>query len=199
MTNLIIRLNVYLAFIVRTYIALVLIRSAVLKFRDLDYFSGVVYSYQLIPKRLVKTFTYLLPVIEMTLGGMLFLGWYTGLIGGMSACLFLFFILAVSINLIRGRNDLDCGCSGPRKIHTIGIGLILRDIGYLLLSLYLSFVGGGLLSFDSQFALLNRLKNEEVVLEILIPITLSSIGLIILYNLFLKFRRMIILINREEN
>ena len=51
--------------------------------------------------------------------------------GGLIALLlFAVYTIAISINLIRGRKDIDCGCAGPAVRQTLSGWLVLRNLGF---------------------------------------------------------------------
>ena len=51
------------------------------------------------------------------------------------AALLLIYTAGIGINLLRGRRDIDCGCSGPASRHELSGWLVLRNL--VLLSLVL--------------------------------------------------------------
>jgi Methylamine utilisation protein MauE len=55
------------------------------------------------------------------------------------AGLLLMYTAGISINLLRGRRDIDCGCSGPSSRHELSGWLVLRNL--LLLGLVLLALG----------------------------------------------------------
>ena len=108
--------------------ALILFSAAWHKFSEPDVFTGALDAYQLLPSFLVMPFARLLPLVEVAAG-------VTVLIPATrSAGLVLFaaiagiYAIAITINLVRGRNQIDCGCGGD--VHLLSWGLVIRN-GFL--------------------------------------------------------------------
>ena len=72
-------------------------------------FQGIVDAYEIVPTSLVPVLVVVIAVIETLLGA----GWLISnsvLVPLCSAVLLNTYILAISINLFRGRTYIDCGC-----------------------------------------------------------------------------------------
>lgn len=67
-------------------------------------------GYRLLPNPLVPVVAAVLPWAEIVLGAALVLGVVPRVSGVAAAALFVVFFLALTVNLLRGRRDLDCGC-----------------------------------------------------------------------------------------
>ncbi len=59
----------------------------------------------------------------------------TRLGSGDAAGLLAIYTFSISINLVRGRLDIDCGCSGPAIRHTLNAWLVVRNSGLLAAAL----------------------------------------------------------------
>jgi len=130
--------------------AVLLFAAAWHKLSERGRFEAILRDYRLLPEHLVRPLTVLIPVIELTLA----LGWVTGLSPHLtivaSAALLTSYAFAMTINLVRGRIYIDCGCGfgasageGPilsarlvaRNILLIGLALLplvptsSRDLG----------------------------------------------------------------------
>jgi uncharacterized membrane protein YphA (DoxX/SURF4 family) len=184
--------GIYFAPLVRAYLAFILLKSATEKFMDMRYFLGVVSSYKILPGHTVRPFAFILPCFESILGGLLLVGWQTRLSAALLALLMMVFILAIYINLVRGRHYLDCGCSGSRSKHKISNQLIMRDALIILLSLYLVIIGGGFLALDNRSLIIQPQILEKAIINSVLPIGLSGAGLYLIYcllrRLFLLMR-----------
>ncbi len=110
----------------------------------------------------------------------------------------LMFTAAISINLLRSRRDLDCGCSGAGRHHKIDEKLILRDLAYFFLSIFLLFSGGGALALENQPVWVQRFIFDSILLEIAIPLGLSGAGLILLFKLFHQLGRLLTIFPLED-
>ncbi|NKB34424.1 MAG: hypothetical protein GKR91_15135 [Pseudomonadales bacterium] len=106
-------------------------------------FQGIIEAYQVVPKSWVPLLVIKIGVIETALG----IAWLIGnsvLVPLLSAVLLSSYILAISLNLYRGRTYIDCGCgfsafAGKKEIDAgiqqLSFGLVLRN--YLLIALAL--------------------------------------------------------------
>jgi len=106
-------------------------------------FAKIVYGYDLFPNGAINLIAIGLPFIELLAGLALILGIYPRsavlIINGMLAA----FILALTINLIRG-HEFDCGCFSAKEagyFSSAGSTLV-RDIIYLILGLQIFLFSG---------------------------------------------------------
>ena len=80
------------------------------KLANLREFQGIIDNYRLLPASLTKVTVLLLGITEIALCG----GWLitqSALIPLLSVALIGIYTLSISINLFRGRDYIDCGCS----------------------------------------------------------------------------------------
>lgn len=97
----------------RWLVGLVLLVAAATKFKAADgTLRTTVKAYGLLPKALVGPVAAFLPWFELSIGLSLLLGLVLPFPALAAAAMFLAFSLGISINLIRGRRDIDCGCFG---------------------------------------------------------------------------------------
>jgi hypothetical protein len=104
-------------------------------------FEAILRDYQLLPEFLVRSLSVIMPAIELTLG----LGWVSGLSPRVtalaSAALLAMYALAMTINIVRGRIYIDCGCgfgASTDKEQALSLSLVARNIlliGLALLSM----------------------------------------------------------------
>ncbi|MEI8359505.1 MAG: MauE/DoxX family redox-associated membrane protein [Deltaproteobacteria bacterium] len=107
--------------------ALLLLRAALHKVRDADGFRSALAGYALLPVRLEAMAARVLPALEFT-AALLLVGPKTARSGAaLAAALLGAYTLAIAVNLVRGRRDLDCGCGGPAGGLRIGGGLLARN------------------------------------------------------------------------
>ncbi len=98
------------AIAIRTLIALVFLSAAAAKMRNWPIFRGVVANYRLLPQVLVGPVTYALPPAEAAIGAMLPTSLFAPWAEAAAAVLLGAFAVAMGINLLRGRRQIDCGC-----------------------------------------------------------------------------------------
>jgi uncharacterized membrane protein YphA (DoxX/SURF4 family) len=116
----------------RVFLSLLLGTSALMKLVSASSFATTVRSYQILPEALAGLSATVLIVTEIALSAFLITGYQLrfALVG--VAALILIFSIAIGINLLRHRTDLNCGCFGPAGTK-IGWGLIFRNLFILCL------------------------------------------------------------------
>jgi len=110
------------------FAALILIRAAVGKARDLASFEGALDGYRLLPFWSLPIAKIAFPVFEAMLAAGLVIPSSRALAGYAAAGLLALFALAMAINLVRGRREIDCGCGGPGSRQTLGWDLVARNL-----------------------------------------------------------------------
>jgi hypothetical protein len=113
-------------------LALVFGVSAIPKLRHPRGFLLVVLIYRVLPPRPGRLYARLLPPLELLIALLLLSGTAVRLAATVAAALLLSFIVAVAVNMRRGR-DLDCHCFGHATGRRIGWTLLLQD-GALLVA-----------------------------------------------------------------
>lgn len=96
---------------IRCALAAVFAVAAAHKLRDRRYFDGIVLDYRLLPPRLALCVARLLPGLELAVVAGLIVGWTSA--APAAAALLLGYAAAITVNLARGRREIDCGCGGP--------------------------------------------------------------------------------------
>jgi len=103
-------------------------------------FAKIIYGYDLFPGVFINLISIILPFVELLSGLALILGIYPRSAALIVNGMLLGFIIALSINLIRG-HEFDCGCfsfaeSGNKASSK---EVLVRDIIYLFLGLHVLF------------------------------------------------------------
>lgn len=113
---------------IRLTLAFVFAAGAVHKLTNLRAFRDTVRNYRMLPTGLLNPVVFLLPAAELLTALTLLLPasrrpglWAAGL-------LLLLYALAISINLLRGRSNIDCGCGGFGSTQPISGGLVVRNL-----------------------------------------------------------------------
>ncbi len=128
------RLDPALLGALRVFLALVLLHAAQHKLRDPAGFAAAIVDYRILPRRLAMAAGALLSALEFAIGIALLVPGTAASAAGAAAALLLLYSGAILVNLLRGRRDLDCGCSGPARRRAIGEGLLLRNALLVLAS-----------------------------------------------------------------
>jgi len=119
--------------------AALLLSAAWHKLRDLIAFWQAVSGYKLLPQAFEKPVSRIIPFAEIVIALSLLL-WSASVVPVLAALsLWIVYGGAIAINLLRGREELDCGCGGIGADQKIHWGLVVRNgalaatTGFLLL------------------------------------------------------------------
>ncbi len=114
-------------------VASILAIAGLEKLRQPEMFRDSVDNYQILPAGAVPWVARGLPLMEV-LAGLLLLPTATRTAGAALACAHLLLVtLAVMVNMLRGRERIDCGCGGD--LHTsLSAGLVMRNAILVLLT-----------------------------------------------------------------
>lgn len=142
-------LDPIVSWILRLALAALFTTAAAHKIRDLHGFQQTVSDYEILPRRLLPPAAIGLVAFEVLIAIDLATGLVTGAMtgtvvatlpptattaaaqgpwAGLAASLLLvIYGLAIGINLLRGRNEIDCGCLGPASRQPLSTGLLVRN------------------------------------------------------------------------
>lgn len=111
----------------RYALALLFLTAALGKLRHSSYFRGNLREYELLPGSLVPLVASTIPLVELAIAA-------AALNPGMAPAAMVaaggllgLYALAMAINLMRGRRDIDCGCTGPAMRQTLNGWLVMRN------------------------------------------------------------------------
>jgi hypothetical protein len=115
---------------------LLLVAAGLHKLADRLRFQGILTAYQVLPAFLLAPLSLLIPLLEIVLGLSWAIGWQTGLVSMATASLFAVYGTAMSVNLMRGRSYIDCGCglssakahSKDNGVQQLSVWLVSRNI-----------------------------------------------------------------------
>ncbi|MCW5596289.1 MAG: hypothetical protein KIT42_10510 [Rhodocyclaceae bacterium] len=109
-------------------LAIIFIGGAWHKLRDREAFAMAVEQYRLVPESWAGALAWALPLWELAAGGLLLLT-ATREVGALLAlALLLVVTAAVTVNLLRGRSHIDCGCGGPEGGQHLSWALVARNL-----------------------------------------------------------------------
>jgi uncharacterized membrane protein YphA (DoxX/SURF4 family) len=120
--------------VLRFFLALVLLHAAQHKLRDPASFAGSIADYRILPASLASAAGALLSALELSIGIAILVPATAPQAAAAAALLLLVYSGAILVNLLRGRRDLDCGCSGPARRRPIGEELLFRNALLVLAS-----------------------------------------------------------------
>jgi hypothetical protein len=100
-------------------------------------FAKVIYGYDLFPAGTINLIAIIIPFVELITGTALIIGIYPQSAALIINAMLIFFILIISINLIRG-HEFDCGCFSvqPDRIDDSPSFMLIRNIGLCTLGIY---------------------------------------------------------------
>lgn len=132
----------WLALITRIGLAGMFLVSGWNKITDLDQTVRSVRSYEILPEFVIHPFAYGLPLLELVVAAVLFLGIGTRIGALITAALMVMFMIAVGSAWARGL-DINCGCFGGAGGHDPDpvpgyISVLVRDVLLLVVSLGLA-------------------------------------------------------------
>ena len=116
-----------LVVVLRVTLALLFVTAALHKLRDLQAFRVALGDYELVPWPLTGIVAAGLAAAELGVAGMLLTPWARPWGFAAAALLLALYTAAVSVNLLRGRRAIDCGCFGPALRLELGPGLVARN------------------------------------------------------------------------
>jgi len=111
----------------RAALVLLFVWAASHKLRDREAFRTALANYQLVPHRWLRPISALLVGAEISVALGLCIPGVAAAAAGTAAGLLALYAGAISINLIRGRHDIDCGCAGPARRQLLSVGLVARN------------------------------------------------------------------------
>jgi hypothetical protein len=115
------------AWILRAAFAALFAAAAAHKLRDPRAFQQTLSDYQILPRVLVMPVSIGLVSAEVLIVIGLVSGIGDSLVGVSAALLLLLYTIAIGINLLRGRTEIDCGCLGPAGRVRLSKWLLARN------------------------------------------------------------------------
>lgn len=126
--------------------AILLVASST-KCLNFRWFVRILEKYDLAPRQAVRLCAHAIVASELAVGTALLFGWRLPFSAYAALGLFLLFTAAISINLARGRFDIECGCASFWRRAKIGWHLVFRNLG---LAGFAALAGGG--TFIGRFS-----------------------------------------------
>lgn len=180
--------------LLRLLLGCIFMASSVSKANEPARFAFTLATFKLISTAWVQPVAFLLILAESVIAILLLLGWQSRLAATLCGSLLAIFTFVIGLSLLRGHNDLECGCFGAHHAQKINLKLIGRNILLLMAALCIMLWGGGLLALDSHPLLWKRL----LIAEMLMPFILVCAGAFILFLLVRQLYRLLLFIPLEE-
>jgi hypothetical protein len=109
-------------------IALLFAGAAIHKLRDLRRFDEIFTAYGLLPWAARLRLSRAVPLLEVLVAGALLLDVTRIAAACVGIALLLAYAGAITVNLLRGRRELACGCGGPDDRRPIAAWMVWRNI-----------------------------------------------------------------------
>lgn len=102
-----------LAWVISGFIGVLFLAAALHKLQDPMLFYAQVDAYRLLPTSWSWWLSKFLPWLEILLVVLMFVPVTAHMAAWVAAALLFIYGAAIAVNVVRGRDDLDCGCGGP--------------------------------------------------------------------------------------
>lgn len=119
-------------------LALIFLPAGWQKLRKPLHYQVVLENYQLLPVSIVPAATFALGLCELVAGLAVFLPLTHAASIIVLAVLLLLYMIAMAVNISRGRAEIDCGCTGPAHQQAISSALLWRNL-VLIAAAYIAF------------------------------------------------------------
>jgi uncharacterized membrane protein YphA (DoxX/SURF4 family) len=122
------------ALLLASALAVIFAWSGATKLSDVEMFEGAVANYRLIPRRMEKSFAWVVPLCECAGAAGLLFPLTRAFAARALVLLLCLFTGAITINLMRGRTNIDCGCFGPALRQDLSAPLLVRNAVLIVLA-----------------------------------------------------------------
>jgi hypothetical protein len=127
----------------RIALALLLFSSAFRKIADFPSFCAAVEAYRIVPAATAGGFAGTIIVLEKVAAVGLVVFPVRAPFALLAAALFAVYAVAIGINLLRGRRDIDCGCGGARSAQPLHPVLLVRNAALVCAATAVAFPRSG--------------------------------------------------------
>jgi len=130
--------HAFVGLVVRIYLGLVFLFACYHKILDPAAFALDIATYQILPLALINLMAIVLPWVELVAAVMLIAAWHTRTAALLIIAMMAIFTVAIMIALAKGL-DMSCGCFASQGAvdDPISWRTVLRDLGWLLLAVYI--------------------------------------------------------------
>ena len=125
-------LSIWLIRFLRIILGALFLWTGLSKMPQIEDFARIIYAFNLLPQILILPTAIILPYVEFLTGLSLLLGFKTRLNACVCLGLLCLFVIALGINIVRGINDIPCGCFGSGTDDTLSTALI-RNVVLIVL------------------------------------------------------------------
>jgi len=108
------------------------------KLREPRHYAGVIDAYDLPLLKGNKALVRSIAALELIVAIALLMIWTRPYAALLAAFMLTIYAAAIGINILRGKRDIDCGCSGPLGRQPLSGWLLWRNVLLVLMALYAS-------------------------------------------------------------
>lgn len=137
-----------LGLLFRLVLAWLFISAFLSKISDFTTHLSIIREYQIIPYRWSKSFAYVDLGMQAFVGISMLFGLFTQLGLALALLLLVAYTVAISMNLLKGRRQISCGCGGLAGNHFLSWKLVGRNVVFIGLAIYVRKWSGGWASLD---------------------------------------------------
>lgn len=167
-----------LMYIVRLIIGFIFLSSAIDKVKNSESHALTISKYKIIPSKLTRRFSLILGYCEFTLGVCLMTGVFQLQSMLIALTMLTVFNSAITLNLIKGNKNINCGCGGILGERKISWLLVLRNTVISILIILLIFNRTDIFGIDKLF--FEKNENFHQTLEY---VFLSLLAIPLTYNI----------------
>ncbi len=138
--------------VLSTSLALLFLTAAMHKLNSSARFRAQLAAYELVPSAILPGLARAIPLAEMAVVFLILAPITRPWAGALAAGLLASYTVAIAINLLRGRDDIDCGCGGQPQM--LSYWLLLRNAALIIGCLLLVLPGTGRAVVWADFILL---------------------------------------------
>ena len=140
--------------------------SALGKIKRFKNHEKIIRAYQIVPYKSTKFFAVLDVSFEVIVGLFLVTSIFLEISIPFASFMLLVYSIAVSINLLRGRKELDCGCGGIVGDNKISIFLVIRNITFIMILILLgnSMKFEGIQEYNQMYWIVQLLIVQFIIL-----------------------------------
>jgi hypothetical protein len=105
----------------------IFVQAAAGKWRHRDEYAGIVANYRIVPAPWVGTAAWTVLVLEVLVASSFASGIAMAMGGLVAIALLAGFAVAMGINILRGRTEIDCGCFQSAMRQRLSVALVVRN------------------------------------------------------------------------
>lgn len=163
----------------RMLLSILFLSTSVSKFRKIEEHIVIIKEYRIIPLRWSRGLGWFEVMCEFAVGFCLLVGFWIDVTFMTAALLLFIYSVAVSVNLLRGRDFISCGCGGIAGDQALSWKLVLRNIFLIAVVFWLFLFGASLGRITNVFSHPESFFSFRVTFIIIMSAIVTLIGTLI--------------------